>query len=196
MIRLKIQKQDQELPMIVAAQLRYNKDVRNKGVLNAHIKALRLKGWTYQCIGDALGVTRERARQLGYQAHNVEIDRLENDPMFAHLLPSPPLVPYEVKDPYMPIQPSATTLERLLELKPLAERVRSSSKTGRVEAEEYVALLHYANTVENVSIYQLARALGVTRLALSSRLVRYGYAVTTSTTRTFAHIREENRVRS
>jgi hypothetical protein len=176
MIKMKIQKHDQVLPEEVRAQLRFTKDIGNKGQLKAHIKVLRNKGWTYQCIGEALYLTRERARQLAGEAHTSEINRLLEDPVFSDYLPTPPLIAYE--------------------LKPLAERVRSSSKTGRVEAEEYVALLHYANTVENVSIYQLARALGVTRLALSSRLIRYGYAVTTSTTRTFAPINEENRVRS
>lgn len=196
MIKMKQQKQGQVLPADVRAQLLYHKDVNNKGLLRAHIRVLRRKGWTYQCIGDALSLTRERARQLSAEAHFLEINRIEEDPIFSTFIPKPPMIAYEVPDVHVPIQPTAATLQRLLELQPIAEKVRYNRRGYRVEAEEYASLLHHALTVEKVTMYQLAKVMGVTRMALHSRLVRYGYSTTNCKGRMFEPIREENRVRS
>lgn len=66
-------------------------------------------------------------------------------------------------------------LARLIELQPFAQSVRSSSLKYRAEAEEYTKLLHEAHVGHGVSIYRLAKLLGVTHSALRFRLIRYGY---------------------
>jgi hypothetical protein len=62
-----------------------------------------------------------------------------------------------------------------LELQPLAQKVRGSGSAYRKEAEEYTALINHAHMVEGVTLYRLAKRLGVTHGALRFRLVRYGY---------------------
>jgi hypothetical protein len=93
------------------------------------------------------------------------------------------------------IEPSPETLKRLLELQPYAQQVRSSGKKYRAEAEEYTSLLNHAHTVEGVTLYRLAKRLGVTHGALRFRLVRYGYKKTvTATSKVYNPIIKENRI--
>jgi hypothetical protein len=93
------------------------------------------------------------------------------------------------------VEPSPETLARLLELQPKAQQVRSNASRFREEAEEYTRLLNYANTVEGVTLYRLAKRLGVTHSALRFRLVRYGYIVinTDSGSKVYAPINPKNR---
>jgi hypothetical protein len=58
---------------------------------------------------------------------------------------------------------------------PKAQQVRGKSKRYRREAEEFTALLNYAHKIEGVSLYRLAKTLGVTHAAIRFRLCRYGY---------------------
>jgi hypothetical protein len=76
---------------------------------------------------------------------------------------------------------SEVTLARLLELQPIVQKVRSSTKRGRLEAEEYTALLDYAVRVEGVPVYRLAKSLGLTHNAIRFRLMRYGYVAAPDT---------------
>jgi hypothetical protein len=73
--------------------------------------------------------------------------------------------------------------------------VRSNGKAYREEAEEYTKLLNYAHTVEGVTLYRLAKRLGVTHGALRFRLVRYGYKKpVTATSKVYNPILKENRI--
>jgi hypothetical protein len=132
---------------------------------------LRNNGWTLQSIADLYGVSREMVRQM---ADKADLDT--GLPLLAkHGLttPMPPLKPVKEKREF--IEPSPETLARLLELQPKAQAVRSFSTKFRAEAEEYTSLLNYAHTVEGVTLYRLAKRLGVTHGALRFRLARYGY---------------------
>ena len=131
---------------------------------NDYITALRRAGWTLQSISEATGITRERVRQI--VATNTPTIMFDE-------IPLPPVVTEKPKPVY--IEPSAETLARLLELRPLASQVRGTSPAFRAEGEEFSRLLDYAHKVEGVTIYRLAKRLGVTPASIRFRLARYGY---------------------
>lgn len=151
------------------------------------ITALRDKGWTLESIASASGITRERVRQISGATTAIPVGLSET-------LPEPPLKPEKPKPVY--IEPSAETLARLLELQPLAQLVRSNGTKYRAEAEEYTALLNHAHVVEGVTLYRLAKRLGVTHGALRFRLVRYGYKTADkATSKVYTPILEKNRIK-
>jgi hypothetical protein len=145
--------------------------------------------WTYEAISNASGLTRERVRQIASASKKLaqEFD-LEVDVE----IPEPPIKPERARPVY--IEPHPETLKRLLELQPYAQQVRSNGTKYREEAEEYTALLNHAHTVEGVTLYRLAKRLGVTHGALRFRLVRYGYKqAVTATSKVYEPIIRENR---
>jgi DNA-binding transcriptional MerR regulator len=131
---------------------------------NDYITAIRNAGWTLQAISEATGITRERVRQIVANTKPAVV--YDN-------IPLPPLFPEKPKPTY--VEPSAETLARLLELKPLASQVRGTSPAFRSEGEEFSQLLNHSHTVEGVTIYRLAKRLGVTPASIRFRLARYGY---------------------
>jgi len=147
--------------------------------------------WTFEAISSASGLTRERVRQIAKS--NLELAR-EFGVSLDFEIPSPPLQPEPTRPVY--IEPSPKTLERLLELQPYAQQVRSNGTKYREEAEEYTALLDYARTVEKVTLYRLAKRLGITHGAIRFRLVRYGYMeAVTATSKVYKTIKADNRVK-
>lgn len=141
---------------------------------NAYIRVLRDNHWSLQAIADAVGgMTRERIRQIvnGVYDNSDSARTLSSSMNFP--VPTPPLKP--VKEPKSYAEPSEQTLSRMLELQPYAQQVRSHSPKYRKEAEEYTALINHAHTVEGVSLYRLAKRLGVTHGSLRFRMARYGY---------------------
>jgi hypothetical protein len=144
------------------------KSVTDVDERNEYIKALRAEGWTLQSIADTCGTSRERIRQIVVEKveSGIELDA-------GFLVPEPPR--FEAKAPRVFIEPSADTLQRLLELQPMAQQVRSNASRFRKEAEEYTRLLNHARVAEGVTLYRLAKRLGVTHSALRFRLARYGY---------------------
>jgi hypothetical protein len=158
---------------------------------NAYIYVLRVKGWTLESVGQALDLTRERIRQLESKAQPLDAIAILSNPGSYPVPDVPTRVVEEEITVY--VEPSPETLARLLELKPIAEKVRSFSPTGREAAEEYTRLLNYAHTVEGVPLYRLAKRLGVTHGALQFRLVRYGYLPTNGKSRAYQRIIDKNR---
>lgn len=155
---------------------------------DAYIKALRERGWTLDSIGQAIDLSRERIRQICNATKIQEAIRIV---AAGHDVPEPPIVPGAPEKKF--IEPSPETLQRLLELQPMAQQVRSYGKAFRKEAEEYTYLLNYAHTVEGVTLYRLAKRLGVTHGALRFRLARYGYKPGGGQSRAYTPIFEENR---
>jgi len=154
-----------------------------------YITALRLAGWTLQSIAEAADITRERVRQVVVAIETPDLTAIEHAGL---VVPEPPLKKVKAKPEY--VEPKPETLERLLELQPKAQRVRSRSPEFRKEAEEYTKLLWQAHTEEGVPLYRLAKRLGVTHGALRFRLARYGYKTPPKgTSRVFAPINEQNR---
>lgn len=137
---------------------------------NAYIKALRERGWTLDSIATSASITRERVRQICNKIPMSEALRIA---IAGYPIPEPPIIVEPEAREY--VEPSEETLRRLLELQPYAQQVRSYGTQYRKEAEEYTWLINYAHTVEGVTLYRLAKRLGVTHGALRFRLARYGY---------------------
>lgn len=153
------------------------------------IRSLVENHWTYEAISNASGLTRERVRQISNAASKLA-EEFEYDLNIE--IPTPPLKPEKVGPTY--IEPHPDTLARLLELQPYAQQVRANGSKYRAEAEEYTKLLDHAHTVEGVTLYRLAKRLGVTHGALRFRLVRYGYKTpVTATSKVYQPIKKDNR---
>ena len=181
--------QHQTLPFIATAAVNIVEDLPTRA---AYVKALRMKGWTLQAIAGALGVTRERIRQIEAKASpSLLVYVLSNPGNF----PVPELETKEVEVPdTTPVVPSEVTLKRLLELQPLAQKVRWDHAEHRAAAEEYTALLWHAHSVEGVTIYRLAKCIGVTHGAIRFRLARYGYLQPkTAKSKAYQPIKDKNR---
>ena len=160
---------------------------------NSYIRALRSNHWSLQSIADAVGgMTRERVRQIvnGSYENSDSTTTISSSADFP--IPNPPLKP--VKEPKVYAEPTPETLARLMELQPMAQQVRSHSPKFRQEAEEYTALINHAHKVEGVSLYRLAKRLGVTHGSLRFRMARYGYLTNHNSKSTcYRPILEKNR---
>lgn len=167
-------KKNMRLPDSV--RLEFENMVESSEKRNAYMRLLRDKGWTLQAIADAVGdISRERARQCVESVSSEDAAVILGS---RHIpIPDLPDKPERPKPAPRPM-PSEETLTRLRELKPLAAQVRYSHGQYRDEAEEYVALLWHAHTVEGVSVYRLGKLLDVLPCGIESRFVRYGYKET------------------
>jgi hypothetical protein len=176
-------KKNQQLPDYVSEAFEHV--AGNSARRDYLIRELRGAEWTLEAIANASGITRERVRQISASDSPQE--------SFAVEIPEPPVHTVKAKPVY--IEPSPEILKRLLELQPYAQMVRSNGKKYREEAEEYTKLLNHAHTVEGVTLYRLAKRLGVTHGALRFRLVRYGYNTpVTATSKVYTPILKENRL--
>lgn len=176
-------KKNQQLPEYIKDEFEHIVDSEIRDQL---IRQLRTNGWTLESIASATDLTRERVRQISLKEAHPGIAEVTFE------LPNPPLKP--VKTPPSYIEPHPDTLARLLELQPYAQQVRSNGAKYREEAEEYTALLNHAHINEGVTLYRLAKRLGVTHGALRFRLVRYGYKTPlTATSKVYTPINPENR---
>jgi len=182
--------QHQTLPFVTTTALHLAED---RAMRAAYIYILRMKGWKLQAIGDALGLTRERIRQIESKASPALALHILADPG-SFPIPELDIMEIEVLAPPVYIEPSPEALARLLELKPLAQKVRYDHTTYRKEAEEYSALVWHVHSVEGVTLYRLAKRLGVTHGALRFRLARYGYLLPKSgKSKCYTPIKQKNR---
>jgi hypothetical protein len=187
----KYKKTNHTLPSEVVSQFESVTADRDR---NAYMKALRERGWTLESIGAVSNVSRERVRQITAAIPMSEALRVA---IAGYPIPEPPKYAEKVSLSERSPVPTPETLSRLLELQPYAQQVRSYGKKFRSEAEEYTWLLNYAHTVEGVTLYRLAKCLGVTHGALRFRLARYGYkAPITAESRAYTPILPENRIKS
>jgi hypothetical protein len=143
-------------------------------VRDAYMRLLRDKGWTYQSISSAVGLTRERVRQCVEEMSSADAERTLGKYSEELLpFPEPPNKPEKIKKEI--VMPSPETLRRLKELQPKAAQVRYNHMQFREEGEEYASLLWHAHTNEGVSVYRLGKLLDVLPCGIESRFVRYGY---------------------
>ena len=180
-------KKNQQLPEEIKAQFSMFSDTQRRDYL---IRQLVDANWTYEAVSNASGLTRERIRQIA----NASAALAEEFDFPLDLeIPEPPLKPEKAAPKY--VEPSPETLKRLLELQPYAQQVRANGSKYRKEAEEYTSLLNHAHEVEGVTLYRLAKRLGVTHGALRFRLVRYGYKQPiTAKSKVYQPIVKDNRV--
>lgn len=134
--------------------------------LNNYIRALRDAGWTLAAIAEGLRMTREGVRLRSLAAVKADAS------------PGVPSLPVKPK-PTKKVKPSipADVLARLLELKAEATQVRGWTPLDsplRIASERYSELMAEQH-LAGVSIYRIAKQLGVTHLAVRARLARHGY---------------------
>lgn len=160
-------------------------DLETRNLYAAH---LRRAGWTLASISKATGITRERVRQIAESFDDV-LPALPT----ALPVPMPPVKPVKARKTY--VEPDPAKLERLLELQPAAQQNRHNSSDNRQAAEDYTALVWEIHNADGVTLYRLAKALGVTHGALRFRLARYGYKLPESgVSKVYARIDPSNRV--
>jgi predicted transcriptional regulator len=133
---------------------------------DAYITELRDARWSYASIAEPLGLTAEAVRLI--------VKRTENPEWSGLLVPPVPERPAKaVKVPRVIPVLSPAQVATLLELKGDAESVRFTHSAGRDASREYSRLIHEAVTVHGISMYMVAKQLGVTHGAISQRLDRY-----------------------
>jgi transcriptional regulator with XRE-family HTH domain len=163
--------------------------IKDSDLRDDYIRAIRAKGWTLESIALVCSVSRERIRQISNSPSTGLLEGMDL------IVPELPMSDTQEKKAREFVEPSPEILARLLELKPFAEQVRSSSPLYRAEAEEYSRLLDYAHRVEGVTIYRLAKRIGVTHPAIRFRLARYGYKPSAKgMSKVYKPIQEKNRV--
>jgi len=182
----KVKKQFLELPKETGELLRGLSTLTERRV---YCRLLVEKGWTLQSIANELFITREMVRL--YTKHE-DSDLVE---IVAGLdVPDVPVVTEQIYvRTWVELDPQV--LKRLLELKPLAQQVRSHSPRYRAESEEYTKLIA-DEIARGVLSWTVAKALGVTHSAINFRLTRYGYKpIGTGKTKAYFPIIASNRTK-
>lgn len=182
---LNIKKRRVKLPVQVEYIFHAMKDQDDR---DDYIRALNKAGWTQTSIANVINLSRERVRQI------CSMPASETGTGAKFYVPTPPV--HEAKPKRVAVEPSEETLNRLIDLKPYAQQVRANAKRYRAEAEEYTRLINKAHEEEGVTLYHLAKRLGVTHSALRFRLARYGYKTPGegAKSRAYKPIKQENRV--
>lgn len=181
------------LPSDVTEILNELRDTKQGELFNAYVRVLRGKGWALASIGESVGLTRERVRQLSKAVSLADAQ----DIMFMNgwTVPEKAIKPLPERVERVVIEPEGATLVRLLELQPYAQQVRGNSPRFRAEGEEYSQLLNHEKNNRGVMMSTLAERLGLSHSAIRFRLVRYSYETTTGRGAMYRPIKEENRVR-
>lgn len=161
-------------------------------LFNAYLAVLHDAGWTLQSLANAANFNqRETVRLRINKADEPEKQRIRD---FPNRYPVPALPTVEIEETFHePVLLAPEKLQRLLELKPFAEAVRANSPKYRAEAEEYTKIIADAHLKDGVTLYRLAKQLGVTHGALRFRLVRYGYIKAKGTSKVYQPITDANR---
>jgi predicted transcriptional regulator len=160
----KKQVQKLTLPDDVVASLKKVHGVERK----AYVNALRKEGWTCESIGKALGLTRQAVDLYKtYNCPDEVAEKIKDLPIPE--LPASPI--YRTRR----VEVEPDVLAKLKELHAKACLVRSSSKKYRAEAEQFTKLA-WEQKRKGISVYSLAKSLGITHSALNFRFVRYGYS--------------------
>lgn len=163
-------KSNLELPDQVKDLFRVLDTKENRDQRNDYIIALVKSGWSQASVARASNLSAQMIRVI-VSSHT---PKPTPETLFVPLVPRHP----EKVGTSRYVMPTPELLARLKELQPYAQQVRSNSPRFRAEAEEYTYLLNQAHKEQGVTLYRLAKLLGVTTSAIAFRLVRYGYRTT------------------
>jgi transcriptional regulator with XRE-family HTH domain len=163
-------KSNLELPQQVYDLFRVLNTKEDREQRNDYIIALVKAGWSQASVARASGLSAQMIRVI-MTSHQ------PNPAPATLLVPDVPRHAEKVGTSRY-VMPTPELLERLKELQPYAQQVRSNSPRYRAEAEEYTYLLNQAHKEQGVTLYRLAKLLDVTTSAIAFRLVRYGYRTT------------------
>ena len=164
-----------ELPNEVAELLKKLPIVERK----AYAKALCDNGWTYQSIADVLGVSRQAIEQYVRSKSVVNgegVKEVKDLPIPE--LPTTPIYQSKI------VEADPEVVAQLKELHSKAKLVRGKGKAYRKEAELFTKLA-WEQHQSGITIYSLAKSLGLTNGALTFRFVRYGYMTTNGKAKVF-----------
>ncbi len=138
--------------------------------LDAYLVAAVSRGWTLTALGDALGITREgvRLRCLKFPGFIGEVPDVPE-------APRKPVAHRPPRRQRLLIKPEMA--EKLRQMQAVAATVNGGMATddpARRVSEEFAAIC--ADLVaQGVSVYTIAKTLGVTDGAIFFRLARHGY---------------------
>lgn len=155
----------------------------------AYMKRLVEAGWTYQSIAEIYGVTR--------QAIDISIKREYKKPALVQAweqakenslaLPMPEL-PSKPIYKSQRVEANAEAVAELKRLHDIAKQVRGKGQKHRAEADQFTRLA-WELTQQGISIYSLAKSLGITTSALTFRFVRYGYKTSNGKSKAYVAIK-------
>lgn len=134
------------------------------------VLAVHNAGWSFQSIGDVLGVTRSAVNQWHKLALKKGIEPMDIT------VNKPEVVITGTARKIRPDIPSADR-QHLLEVATLARKNRrwsDSDSKERLAAQELEQLIKYHILERGVSVSRFARRAGVTNRAISQRLERIG----------------------
>ncbi len=161
-------KSNLELPDQVKDMFRVLNTKADRTIRNDYIVTLVSAGWSQASVARASNLSAQMIRVI------VSSHTPAQPVPLTMAIPQVPRHPEKVGTSRY-VMPTPELLERLKELQPYAQQVRSNSPRFRAEAEEYTYLLNQAHKEQGVTLYRLAKLLGVTTSAIAFRLVRYGY---------------------
>lgn len=147
----------------------------------AYATELSKAGWTLQSIATELKITRESIRLYSHAQSNneSEVRKAIAD------LPIPPIPTRTIsREVIKKVSIDDDVLVTLKELYSKAKLVRGKSAKYRKEAEDFTKLA-YEQVEKGVSMYAVAKALGITNSALMFRFTRYGYKVSVGKSRVY-----------
>ena len=178
-----------ELPSAVITKLNELRDTKQRAEFQDYVVALRANGWSLSAIATPTGLSRERIRQLD-EPIGVAL-AVTNTTNRGYDIPELPVKPVVEKVRANTPNPDPAVVSRLLELKPMAQKVRGKSQSYRAQGNEYSELIA-SEVARGVPAYRVAKSLGVTHSAIKFRLVRYGYSQSSSTAKVFRPIEYSN----
>jgi hypothetical protein len=171
-------------PADFAAQLRAmhaptgpgHRNMRPSIALRCTLVLARRKGWTLQALGDALGLTRERIRQI--IAIPFKPGQFTGSPIDIPAPPPRPLTKEEQRRAARKPTPRLTEQEKA-QLRELYSRSRAAGKCSpdhpAIVAGKQLAALMDGYLRRGYRISDVAGALRITTPAVQLRLGRYGY---------------------
>lgn len=135
-----------------------------------YLRALSQNGWSSAALARAAGVSRQAVAQT--LTSSPDVGYLE----WSWPLPVPP-IPAPPRPARVPIRLDEVTLAYLKALQAVARTVNGATRSDdprRATAQEYTEALQ-RQIDGGMTAYMLAKQLGVTPLAITSRLARYGH---------------------
>ena len=150
----------------------------------AYAKRLVDVGWTYNSIATPLGVTRQAIESYVKphfrNAYKPEmLEQVKDLPI--PQVPSKPIMKSKR------VEASAEALATLQSLYVKARMVRGKGQNNRTEADEFTRLA-WEQVQQGISVYSLAKSLGVTPSSLQFRFVRYGYKTSNGKSQAYTKI--------
>ena len=180
MTKIKIGEQQIKSSLVLPKEV--SEAIKNlpKDERKAYAKVLCDEGWTLQSISNALGITRQAVDYWVTKYPNKNnliytqeaLDKVKAK-VEAKELPIPKLPTMPIYK-YSRVEMSKEVTEQLKELHDKARQVRSVSPKYRAEAELFTKLA-WEQYQSGISIYSIAKSLGITQGALQFRFTRYGY---------------------